>query len=75
MSIDWVAFIADAIRLATPIVFAALAALICRQAGMFNMGIEGMILWSALGAVAFAHYSGSMWVAFWALCWWVLVPA
>ena len=62
MSIDWVAFIADAIRLATPIVFAALAALICRQAGMFNMGIEGMILWSALGAVAFAHYSGSMWV-------------
>lgn len=62
MSIDWVAFIADAIRLSTPLVFAALAALICRQAGMFNMGLEGMILWSALGAVICAHYSSNMWV-------------
>lgn len=62
MSIDWVAFIADAIRLSTPLIFAALAALICRQAGMFNMGLEGMILWSALGAVICAHFSGSMWL-------------
>ena len=31
MSIDWVAFIADAIRMATPLVFAALAALITRR--------------------------------------------
>lgn len=62
MSIDWVAFIADAIRLSTPLIFAALAALICRQAGMFNMGIEGMILCSALGAVICAHYGGSVWL-------------
>lgn len=62
MNIDWVAFIADAIKMATPLVFAALAALITRQAGMFNMGVEGMILCSALGAVIFAHYSGSVWV-------------
>ena len=62
MSIDWVEFIAEAIRMATPLIFAALAALITRQAGMFNMGVEGMILCSALAAVAFAHYSGNMWV-------------
>ena len=62
MSIDWVAFIADAIRMATPLVFAALAALITRQAGMFNMGVEGMILCSALGAVVFAHFGGSVWI-------------
>ena len=62
MSIDWVEFIAEAIRMATPLIFAALAALITRQAGMFNMGVEGMILCSALAAVAFAHYSGSLWV-------------
>lgn len=62
MSIDWVAFIADAIRLSTPLIFAALAALICRQAGMFNMGIEGMILCSALGAVICAHYGSSVWL-------------
>lgn len=62
MSIDWVAFIADGIKMATPLVFAALAALITRQAGMFNMGVEGMILCSALGAVIFAHYGNSVWI-------------
>ena len=62
MTIDWIAFIAEGIRMATPLVFAALAALICRQAGMFNMGVEGMILCSALGAVIFAHYGGSVWI-------------
>lgn len=62
MSIYWVEFIAEAIRMATPLIFAALAALITRQAGMFNMGVEGMILCSALAAVTFAHYSGSLWV-------------
>lgn len=62
MSIDWVAFIADAIKMATPLVFAALAALITRQAGMFNMGVEGMILCAALGGVIFAHYGGSVWI-------------
>ena len=61
MSIDIVAFIADAIKMATPLVFAALAALMTRHAGMFNMGVEGMILCSALGAVAGAHYLGSVW--------------
>ena len=61
MSIDIVAFIADAIKMSTPLVFAALAALMTRQAGMFNMGVEGMILCSALGAVTGAHYLGNVW--------------
>ena len=62
MSIDWAAFLSNAIGFSTPLVFAALAALITRQAGMFNMGVEGMILCSALGAVTFAHYGGSVWI-------------
>jgi len=61
MTIDIVAFIADAIKMSTPLVFAALAALMTRQAGMFNMGVEGMILCSALGAVTGAHYLGNVW--------------
>ena len=65
MSIDWVAFIADGIKMATPLVFAALAALITRQAGMFNMGVEGMILCSALGAVS----SRTMATASGSACW------
>ncbi len=62
MSIDWAAFLSNAIGFSTPLIFAALAALITRQAGMFNMGVEGMILCSALGAVTFAHYGGSVWI-------------
>lgn len=62
MTIDIVAFLADTIRMATPLIFAAMAALICRQAGMFNMGIEGMILCSALGAVTAAHFLGNVWL-------------
>ena len=62
MTIDIYAFLADAIKMATPLIFAALAALITRHAGMFNMGVEGMILCSALGAVAAAHYLGSVWM-------------
>lgn len=61
MTLDIVAFIADSIKMATPLVFAALAALMTRQAGMFNMGVEGMILCSSLGAVAGAHYLGNVW--------------
>ncbi|MBR2769932.1 MAG: ABC transporter permease [Solobacterium sp.] len=61
MNIDLVAFLADSIKMATPLVFAALAALMTRHAGMFNMGVEGMILCSALGAVTGAHYLGSVW--------------
>lgn len=60
MTIDIAAFLFDTIKMATPLIFAALAALINRHAGMFNMGIEGMILCSALGAVTFAHYGSSM---------------
>ena len=39
MSIDWIAFVANSIKMATPLIFAALAALITRNAGLFNMGI------------------------------------
>ncbi|MBQ1826412.1 MAG: ABC transporter permease [Erysipelotrichaceae bacterium] len=62
MTIDIAAFLSDAIKMATPLIFAALAALINRHAGMFNMGVEGMILCSALGAVTAAHFSGSVWI-------------
>ena len=62
MNIDLIAFAADTIKMATPLIFAALAALINRHAGMFNMGIEGMMLSASLGAVCGAHYGGSVWM-------------
>lgn len=62
MNIDLIALLADAIKMATPLIFAALAALINRHAGMFNMGIEGMMLWASLGAVSGAHFGGNVWM-------------
>ena len=62
MTIDIAAFLADTIKMATPLIFAALAALLNRHAGMFNMGIEGMITCYALGAVTFAHLFQNTWM-------------
>lgn len=44
----------DTVLMGTPIVFAALAVVICRNAGMFNMSVEGKMLVSALAGVAIA---------------------
>ena len=50
------------LRLSTPLIFAALAAVICKQAGMLNMALEGMLLCAALGGVAFAGATGNAWI-------------
>ena len=39
------------IRVATPIIFASLGAVICTKAGVVNLGLEGIMLISALGRV------------------------
>ena len=39
------------IRVSTPIIFAAMAALISRKAGLTNMAVEGIMLISALTGV------------------------
>ena len=44
------------IRVGTPIIFAALGAVICTQAGVVNLGLEGIMLISALMGVL-----GSVW--------------
>ena len=52
MDITWIGnFCFSILRLSTPIIFAALAAVICNKAGLLNMAIESMLLCSALGGV------------------------
>ena len=48
------------IRVATPIIFAALGAVICNKAGVVNLGLEGMMLCSALAGVVGGYYGGSV---------------
>ena len=50
---------ASAIRLATPIAYAALAAMICERSGVTNIALEGMLLTSAFCSVLGSHFTGS----------------
>lgn len=50
------------LRSTTPILFGALASLICATSGITNMAIEGIMLFAALFAVLGASFSGSIWV-------------
>ena len=52
----------SSIRLATPLIFAALAGLFSERAGIFDIGLEGKMLVSAFLAAAVASTSGSVWI-------------
>jgi simple sugar transport system permease protein len=50
------------LRITTPILFAAMGALISDRAGVINIGLEGTMLISALAGVIMSAYSGSAWL-------------
>lgn len=49
-------------RVTTPILFAALGALISDRAGIVNIGLEGIMLISALTGVLVSAFTGSAWI-------------
>ena len=56
MTID---LIAAAIRIATPLLFAALGGLLSERSGVFAVGLEGMMLAGAFAAIVGAWATGS----------------
>lgn len=52
-------FLAAAIRIATPLLFAALGGVVCESAGVFAVGLEGMMLMGAFAAATGAWGFGS----------------
>jgi simple sugar transport system permease protein len=54
--------VAAAIRLATPLLLAALAGLYAERSGVIDLSLEGKMLAGAFAGAAFAASSGSVWV-------------
>jgi general nucleoside transport system permease protein len=57
-----VPLVASAIRLSTPLIFAAMGGLLSERAGVINIALEGMMLVGAFGAAVGAWYSHSPWL-------------
>ena len=56
-----VGFFAAILRIATPLVLATLGELISERAGVLNLGIEGIMLLSAMTGFTAASMTGSLW--------------
>lgn len=57
-----VSIAAATIRIATPMLLAALGELVAERSGVYNMGLEGMMLMGAFTGYLAAYGSGSLWV-------------
>jgi ABC-type uncharacterized transport system permease subunit len=56
-----VTFVAAVLTATAPVVLAALGGLLCSAAGVFNIALEGQMLWGAFTAVVISHLTGSAW--------------
>lgn len=51
------------IRMVAPILLAALGGALCSRVGLFNVGLEGLILIGAFSAIVGSHFTGSVFMA------------
>lgn len=56
----WAAFVGTVLRLATPLVWTALGGSLGTRLGIFNVSLEGTLLVASFGAVAGAHFGGTL---------------
>lgn len=57
-----ISIIFSTIRLATPLLLAALGGLYSERAGIINIALEGLMLAGAFTAAAVTHYAGNPWI-------------
>lgn len=57
-----VGFFAAMIRIATPLILATLGELFAERSGVLNLGIEGIMLLSAMTGFSAAYFTGSLWI-------------
>ena len=54
-------FIEAALRIATPLIFGVLGALVCERAGVLNLGIEGIFVAGAFVGWVAVYAGGGLW--------------
>jgi ABC-type uncharacterized transport system permease subunit len=60
MDAVWIDFLAATVRIATPLLMAALGGILIERAGTFAVGLEGMMLCGAFAGIVVAHFAGSV---------------
>lgn len=60
----FVTWLSAAVRLAGPVLLAALGEIFAERSGVLNIGIEGVVLLGALGCYLTCVYTGSTWLGF-----------
>ena len=61
-NLDLISILGSTIRLSIPLIFTALAGLFTERAGVFDIGLEGKMLFSAFAAAVGAFMTGSPWI-------------
>lgn len=59
-----VGLLAATLRMATPIILAALGEIITERSGILNLGVEGMMLMGAIAGFIGAYFTGNPWIGF-----------
>jgi ABC-type uncharacterized transport system permease subunit len=62
MLLNLTELLASTLRFGTPLIFAAMAGVLCERVGIINIGLEGMLLISAFFGVFGSYLTGSAWV-------------
>ncbi len=57
-----IGFFAAMIRIATPLLYGTIGELFAERSGVLNLGIEGIMLLSAMTGFSAAYFSGSLWI-------------